>query len=104
MKTTDAGRTWLRKESYECDFAGILFDKHGTGWAYGSHGAIVRSTDGGEHWTLFRLADMDSVNGLFLLGNGTAVAVGSAGRVVKFRTEQPTPSKAPSPGKRKGRR
>lgn len=57
-KTIDGGLTWEKKFSDNTDLSSIYFINEYTGWAvghsyiFGKPGRVVKSTDGGENWTV----------------------------------------------------
>jgi len=57
-KTIDGGLTWEKKFSDSTDLSSIYFINENIGWAvghsytFGRPGRVVKSTDGGENWTV----------------------------------------------------
>jgi len=54
MRSNDAGQSWERLEITGDFFQSIHFPTHSTGYACGSSGTIIKTTDGGQHWRNIR--------------------------------------------------
>lgn len=65
-KTTDAGATWIRKNTNALSLNRVHFIDHENGVAVGPNGLVVRTTDAGEHWyseqTVLSTQSLESVH------------------------------------------
>ena len=61
----------------------VHFSNATTGWAGGTAGAIVKTTDGGTTWRLQQSGTNNNIRGLFGFDIRTAWAVGDGGTILK---------------------
>ena len=50
MATVDGGATWTRQATVAAVLQGVAVAADGTGWAWGEHGCVLRTVDGGGGW------------------------------------------------------
>jgi photosystem II stability/assembly factor-like uncharacterized protein len=85
-RTADRGATWRSSTRLAARLAGDLhalqFISATTGWAAGTSGEIIKTTDGGRSWTAQRSATTQNVNDIDFPDATDGWAVGDAGVIV----------------------
>ncbi len=81
FKTTNGGTTWKRvyHGTDTSVFVGISFQNAMTGYAANQAGRVVKTTDGGEHWTSVTYHSGALISTLAVAKNGKALAAGVDG-------------------------
>lgn len=82
LKTTDAGKTFIRQDGGAGNLHGVRFFDAERGIAIGAKGLILRTADGGANWSHSIVGGSD-LQGLCLDGDRTAFAVGDFGLALK---------------------
>jgi len=99
-KTTDGGVTWTN-QAVPASVPGLLavfmVDAQ-TGWASGFDGAVVATTDGGDHWVVQDSGVETDVQALVFLDEEHGWAVGWSGVILAYTVEPAvTPTPTPTP-------
>ncbi|MCA9102447.1 MAG: hypothetical protein KDA63_14900, partial [Planctomycetales bacterium] len=87
-RTTNAGRTWrLQPTPIDCRLNTVWFVDGRTGWAAGgrhdpltgeSHAVLLRSDDGGWHWSYDAKLDLPAIHAMRFLSGRRGIAVGES--------------------------
>lgn len=83
--TSDAGVTWrqtTRTPAGSADLAALQFSDATTGWAAGSGGEIIRTSDGGSTWTAQASGTTADLHGVRFVDATNGWAVGGQGVIV----------------------
>jgi photosystem II stability/assembly factor-like uncharacterized protein len=91
LKTTNGGQTWsytqLTGSIFWQRMASICFANDTDGWAVGQGGAVERTTDGGNSWTLsyppVQRVDFRFLNNVFFVDSLNGFAVGTDGVILQ---------------------
>ncbi len=85
MKTTDEGISdWTVKNSGVSDnLNSVFFVNELKGWAVGSRGTVIVTTDGGETWAEQSSGTGYDLNGVAFIDENTGLAVGLMGMILK---------------------
>jgi photosystem II stability/assembly factor-like uncharacterized protein len=85
-RTTDGGATWqpssTAADNYQGGLAALQFVSATTGWAAGSGGEILATTNGGASWAAQDSTTTDDLAGLHFLDADNGWAVGDAGTIL----------------------
>ena len=77
-------QTWTAQTSpVSCTFYSVKFINNTTGWAVGSSGKIIKTTDGGTNWTAQTSGTTNTLHAVFFLDANTGWTVGSASTIRK---------------------
>jgi photosystem II stability/assembly factor-like uncharacterized protein len=86
-RTTNGGDNWALcgsiGPSAGNSLSGVHFGEPGTGFAVGSNGIIMCSTNGGVNWTGQSTAITNSLNSVYMLNALTGYVCGSNGIILK---------------------
>jgi photosystem II stability/assembly factor-like uncharacterized protein len=89
-KSTDSGTTWrtgdpnLELSGFGYDLRSVYFVDASTGWVAGNSGGIVRTSDGGEHWTNLTMGTVTTqLNDVYFVNASTGWVVGDSGVLMK---------------------
>lgn len=80
-KTTNGGSTWTSQKTG--NFHGIYFNNLNLGWAIGSSGAIIKTTNSGSIWVTQTSNTSQLLNGIFVIDSLTSWVVGNYGTILK---------------------
>ena len=83
LKQIDALHWSSRVSGTSSNLYSVSFGNYTDGYAVGSHGTILGTTDAGESWTALNSGVSNVLFSVCAWGSGTAYAVGSAGTILK---------------------
>lgn len=76
---------WVDKnEDVDADIKSVSYIDNNTGIVVGRFGKVYHTSDGGETWVAQNSASSNDLNGVFMLDESHAWAVGDDGTIVKF--------------------
>jgi photosystem II stability/assembly factor-like uncharacterized protein len=82
--SSDGGNTWTPKDLFWVQQQ-VFFLDNLRGWTCGSAGDIYKTTDGGVTWIESQTEVTNSFNGIHFISENLGWAVGSSGKVMKFK-------------------
>lgn len=82
FESNDGGKTWQQSYRSSEGFFNIQFADNKIGWAVGSNGTILRTSDGGANWTNQKSGVKVLLTGLAVLDVNKAWATGASGTLL----------------------
>jgi photosystem II stability/assembly factor-like uncharacterized protein len=79
----DDAETWVNPVPQGNNLTFVDFINSTTGYASGLHGTIIKTTDGGNNWSLLNTGTKNDLNHFQFVNSNTAFAVGANGTMLK---------------------
>ncbi len=78
LHTKDAGENWVVQARHDSiSYEDIYFLNQDTGWISGEKGLLLKTTDGGKHWSKLQIADKKSwIYAIYFSNKQNGIAVG----------------------------
>jgi photosystem II stability/assembly factor-like uncharacterized protein len=77
------GWNWLNPKPTGNDYRSVVFVDTNTGYAVGDFGTIIKTTDGGTHWTLSASGTAQHLNSVYFTDFSTGYVAGDGGVILK---------------------
>ncbi|MBK7174255.1 MAG: hypothetical protein IPH84_13705 [Bacteroidales bacterium] len=80
-----ASAQWVMQNPHPTDrhLRSVVFPDANTGYAVGTRGTIIKSSDGGNNWSVLTSGTTFGLNAVYFIDSNTGFAVGDGGTILK---------------------